>query len=1215
MSPTNVSFEIIRDAIQSLWSVDDGRNVAITDGPEMLVLKLPSDIAAFSLFDSHPDEVYQRTYNGFKQLYRENSREWDRRTLSFVICRTSEEEKDDRFYASLEQDPLFCRKYVIRSLADSDRQRDELLRLPFFPLRGSDGGALQRPQSAQDLLQAAGLSASLARNLVEAGVRSPERIATDLREGKEQLPSAICAPRPGHLTLSRPRAHSRLVSLTVEGFRVYRDKQTFPLDAPVVVLYGPNGLGKTSFFDAIDYACTGRIGRLNQKRNLSEFARMATHLDKTPGSGCVNVEVRGEEGNDSAIWKLERNTGDWSNAWINGDRADRKTVISKLTQANWLDSAPRQQAYENLFRATHLFGQDEHELLAAFKKDSVIPEAFISDMLALQDYSQGISKAGNVTAQLASYRDQIERELGELRLEAKALDDSIVELGASDTEAEPTPIEKILHDLRGDLVKLGLDDNLPPDSPTVNAFSEWQEVLSGEGSATEGLISEVRQLEAELPTYRRLHEESGHVRDRLKQIEGELTSIAAAEQEATAALEMNAAVASDAEKRLQQHEMKRQDLRAAAEALRQRDDLTNKITALSAERDRQLLERSEVDVRLAAIEVELSKATSSVSEAAHVASALEAEIGKIKGLLEDFAKFQSDAEALSGVQLRLEEAKRHLQDAESRQSRAEVELRTATSAREAAVPDYERALARQAEMDKLLDSIQAHVHDPDCPLCGSAFASVEALLAEIGRKRSAAQSVSRVTVSFKVLEAEEAKAKDALRVIVSDVKTTASSIKELTTLQASIEARFKSFRERLSTVAAGAPEGTATETLAAVLHGLEKKEESAAQSFAAASAGLLAIEQSKAEESSRRNATSERLISLDRNLQELNDRSGRLGAKIAQNDVSNMGTPEKIHEAIAQEDRAIQLELLTIEQLRTARAELSGKRDASANQKTAAEERRREAMSSLTDIERSITDFELKLKKFDIATAASAAAHLAVRERLERRAEGIRAAVDRAGVVLSALKGRDRRLRLAEKRTRAEAVKAEIASLEAHIRRIKDGVSILTSAERLLKKERQGSIERHIDAYGPMITLIQQRLRSVYGFGGVKLEAQKGETKASVEWRKKDVHVQPADFFSDSQKQILMLSIFLAGGLRQTWSGFAPMLLDDPVTHFDDLNAYGFIEMIRGIVSTSPGSWQFVISTCEEKLFNLMKKKFSSSNAIFYQFMGLSERGPIIEQR
>ena len=97
----------------------------------------------------------------------------------------------------------------------------------------------------------------------------------------------------------------------------------------------------------------------------------------------------------------------------------------------------------------------------------------------------------------------------------------------------------------------------------------------------------------------------------------------------------------------------------------------------------------------------------------------------------------------------------------------------------------------------------------------------------------------------------------------------------------------------------------------------------------------------------------------------------------------------------------------------------------------------------------------------------------------------------------------------------------------------------------------------------------------------------------------------------------LMLSIFLAGGLRQNWSGFAPVLLDDPVTHFDDLNAYGFVELIRGIVATSPNEWQFIISTCEQHLFELMQKKFSKldSGSIFYEFLGLTDRGPIVERR
>jgi exonuclease SbcC len=1214
MSQTEASFKALRGAIQSLWSGDEERNIAITDEPGMLVLKLPNDVAAFSVFNSHPNEVFQRTYDGFKQIYRQNNREWDQRTLSFVLCRSSEEEKDDAFYASLEQDPLFCRKYVIRSLTDADSQRDELLRLPFLPLRGSDGGSLQRPQSAQDLLQGAGFSASLARNLVEAGVRSPERIAADLREGKEQLPSAIVAPRPGHLTLSRPRARSRLVSLTVDGFRVYREERKFWLDAPVVVLYGPNGLGKTSVFDAIDYACTGRIGRLNQRRSPSEFARLATHLDKAPGSGIVKAEVRGEGGNESAIWKLERSTGDWSNALIDGSKADRKSVISKLTQANWLDSAPRQQAYENLFRATHLFGQDEDELLSAFKRESVIPEAFISEMLALQDYSQGISKAAAVVSRLNDYRGEVEHDLEMLRSEAKALDGSIAELGPVEGETDPTPIENVLEDLRNDLVKLRLNENLPPDSPTISTFSEWQEVLSGEGKVTEDLISEVQQLEVEIPDYRRFQEASTNIQDRLKQIEIELASTTAAELDAVAGLEANAAVIAEAESRRQLQEKRRQNLRAAAEARRRLDEISKEITALTRERDRQMLDWSEADVRFAVVEAALSAATSSVSEAAHSSSSINSEIVKIKGLLSDFGKFESDRESSASIQDRLDEARNHLQDTETRQRRAEAELRAATSAREAARPAYERALAQQAELDKLLDSLQSHVLDSSCPLCGSKFESVNALLTEIGKRRSAAQNASNVTVGFKLLEAQEAKANDALRVIVADIKATTTATQELSALQNSTNTRLQQFRERLLSALPHADEGIARTALETALGDLQTRKTDSEQALAEANARLQAVQLSRAEELLRRKTISERIVSLERNVHEYSDRMTTLEARLSQagEDGENLAT---LDEAIARAERAIQEAVLAVEQLLAVRTEQSGKRAALAHQKAAIEERRRASVSELSGVQRSITSFELRLKKFDLATL-TVGTLVSVRERLDRRAEGIRCALDRAVVVLSALNARERRLQLAEKRTQLDALRSQITQRDADLRRVKDGASVLVSAEHLLKNERQGSIKRHIEAYGPMIARIQQRLRSVYGFGGVKLEVQGGETKVRVDWRnRKDIHVQPTDFFSDSQRQILMLSIFLAGGLRQTWSGFAPVLLDDPVTHFDDLNAYGFIEMIRGIVSTTPHAWQFVISTCEERLFNLMLRKFSPANAIFYQFKAMSEDGPIVERR
>ena len=377
MSKTDASFEAIRGAMQTLWPPDEWGHIHLEPTAGMLILSAPNDVAAFAVLNGHPDRDFSKTYNDFKQLYRENSRAWDVRTLSFVVCRSSGHSEDDRYYAALEADPLFCRKYVIRAHDTVSAQRDELLRLPFLPLPVDGDAGLQRPKPAQDLLRLAGVSRSFARNLVEPGKRSADRIAIDLRDGHDSLPRVLAPPRTERSSVAAPRASSRLMSLTVEGFRAYRESQTFDLDASVIVLYGPNGLGKTSVFDAIDYACTGRIGRLcRTRRSQSDFARIATHLDKTPGSGSVVLAVKSDD-IDGEEWRLQRSTGDWGTAWIDGREADRKTVINKLTQASWIDKTPRQQTLESLFRATHLFGQDEQELLTEFRKDSIIPEAFI----------------------------------------------------------------------------------------------------------------------------------------------------------------------------------------------------------------------------------------------------------------------------------------------------------------------------------------------------------------------------------------------------------------------------------------------------------------------------------------------------------------------------------------------------------------------------------------------------------------------------------------------------------------------------------------------------------------------------------------------------------------------------------------------------------------------------------------------------------------------
>jgi DNA repair protein SbcC/Rad50 len=51
----------------------------------------------------------------------------------------------------------------------------------------------------------------------------------------------------------------RFTKLDIQDFRIFAGRVSVPLDADVVVIYGPNGSGKTGLISALEYAITGRV--------------------------------------------------------------------------------------------------------------------------------------------------------------------------------------------------------------------------------------------------------------------------------------------------------------------------------------------------------------------------------------------------------------------------------------------------------------------------------------------------------------------------------------------------------------------------------------------------------------------------------------------------------------------------------------------------------------------------------------------------------------------------------------------------------------------------------------------------------------------------------------------------------------------------------------------------------------------------------------------
>src|SRR5690554_3293323 len=58
----------------------------------------------------------------------------------------------------------------------------------------------------------------------------------------------------------------RINSIEIENFRGFASKESFNLDKPKILVYGPNGSGKTSFCEALEYSLLGYLSEADAKR-------------------------------------------------------------------------------------------------------------------------------------------------------------------------------------------------------------------------------------------------------------------------------------------------------------------------------------------------------------------------------------------------------------------------------------------------------------------------------------------------------------------------------------------------------------------------------------------------------------------------------------------------------------------------------------------------------------------------------------------------------------------------------------------------------------------------------------------------------------------------------------------------------------------------------------------------------------------------------------
>jgi exonuclease SbcC len=270
--------------------------------------------------------------------------------------------------------------------------------------------------------------------------------------------------------------------------------------------------------------------------------------------------------------------------------------------------------------------------------------------------------------------------------------------------------------------------------------------------------------------------------------------------------------------------------------------------------------------------------------------------------------------------------------------------------------------------------------------------------------------------------------------------------------------------------------------------------------------------------------------------------------------------------------------------------------------------------TQVSNFQRTITELTAKLVEAKLpadSSEESALALISQQSRLQEQLLSLRDAASSLELAMDAATTAAALTTLRQTvRNREKAVAQETEKRSRH----QPWLKYFQEVSRSLSSQQNDAISNFTREYGPRTSVIQRRLRSVYGFDDIEITSR--ESAIIVRVKRNGEELRPIDYFSQSQQQTLLLGLFLTACSSQTWSAFSPVFLDDPVTHFDDLNTYAFLDLIVGLIESEPERRQFVISTCDEKLLQLARQKFRrlGERAKFYRFTSFGSSGPTVEE-
>jgi exonuclease SbcC len=1084
--------------------------------PVFLQLKLRSTVAVFATLKSGAPSDAEAALQSFKDLYTLNSRHWSDCDLNLVLCQDLPDAFDEDFAYRVENDPFFCRKFVLDPRSDL---RDEIGRLPFLPLRPAVVG-IQRPVEAKAFLMGLGINRALATGLIAYG-RSPEAIVSSCRGGEfgvtgnlMDVPDTRLAPEEG-----TPKRVG-LRSLEITNFRAYRKPQTFDLGARLVVLYGPNGLGKTSFFDAIDFLCTGGVARLDDKfvrtQHPQRLVNALRHLDAGDEDSIVSAEVeRGEE-----KIALRRSVDDRTRADVGGKSLDAKGALQFLAGMPESSVVPiRVDTLRNLFRASHLFGQEFQSLTQQFEDGSSLNEDTVSRMLALQDYVDVKNKLQRTSDLLEKMVIEARQTVSELCAKREPLREQLDKLRKMAQENKHSePVAEVWRELASEVARLPGMSGPVADEPDLRQARYWHEVLESGSRGMEQSLRELTRLESTWPEVEQRRAALETLRSRRSALVSELDRADKDCRDLEAAAGTLKAQ-TEALVQEQRHKTERRD--ALAWLSRQREQHGKLLAKLEMAQQQKV----HILTRLEQIDAEMSDLNATIDRVDRVRKTLTDEVERMRRRARMLRDLETAAEGWGErnqeetlLRSEVERISNEIPDAEEKVRKGKAALEAARLRHAEVLARFQSVQEGQNERQTLLAQLERHISNGICPVCGTVHESREALLGRM-RESGGARSADSLALQTSLEKAEAARLEAAERVKALMLVLERARARK-TSLEGDLAARASVTREIVSDAAdlgihAAQAEFEATiaryqSDCARAIDASSQELTIANAEFESAKSKLSALSTTHSELASALRAQEEIERKTQGELSQLEATASARAVSFRQDPAATMREVEENANALQQLDLSLGTRLGETEKSGEALAAATARRKALQDQVATVDLEFHEASKFLARI-------GVETLRFELGTAADRGALVQLAEQLRSRISQARSLASRSADIEKVLVSLEASTEAEELHHRIETeCEVPISRAKSELGMLESWTSYFSRVMNKVESQQNLATKEYIESYGPMTWNIQRRLRSVYGFGRVYLVPTGGRIDVRVE-RKAEHSLAPDVYFSQSQ--------------------------------------------------------------------------------------------------